>query len=84
LRPGEDGPSPQPDLVLCGGGLATCGAAAPSAGRAEQPSRSSPIGELENALKGFVGALIVASHDEAFLRAIGSSREIALVQAVYL
>jgi ATPase subunit of ABC transporter with duplicated ATPase domains len=36
------------------------------------------IEELENALKGFDGALIVVSHDEAFLRAIGIGREIAL------
>ena len=36
------------------------------------------IEELEGALKGFDGALIVVSHDEAFLRAIGIEREIAL------
>jgi ATPase subunit of ABC transporter with duplicated ATPase domains len=36
------------------------------------------IEELEDALKGFDGALIVVSHDEAFLRAIGIGREIAL------
>ncbi|WOH49413.1 ABC-F family ATP-binding cassette domain-containing protein [Bradyrhizobium sp. sBnM-33] len=36
------------------------------------------IEELEGALKGFDGALIVVSHDEAFLRAIGISREIVL------
>ena len=36
------------------------------------------IEELETALKGFDGALIVVSHDEAFLRAIGISREIVL------
>ncbi|MCA6114440.1 ABC-F family ATP-binding cassette domain-containing protein [Bradyrhizobium sp. WSM 1738] len=36
------------------------------------------IEELEAALKGFDGALIVISHDEAFLRAIGIGREIVL------
>ena len=36
------------------------------------------IEELENALKGFDGALIVVSHDETFLRTIGIEREIAL------
>ena len=36
------------------------------------------IEELENALQGFDGALIVVSHDEAFLRAIGIGREIVL------
>jgi ATPase subunit of ABC transporter with duplicated ATPase domains len=36
------------------------------------------IEELENALKGFDGALIAISHDQAFLRAIGIEREIAL------
>jgi ATPase subunit of ABC transporter with duplicated ATPase domains len=36
------------------------------------------IEELEAALKGFDGALIVISHDEAFLSAIGIQREIAL------
>jgi ATPase subunit of ABC transporter with duplicated ATPase domains len=36
------------------------------------------IEELENALKGFDGALIAVSHDQAFLRAIGIEREIAL------
>jgi ATPase subunit of ABC transporter with duplicated ATPase domains len=36
------------------------------------------IEELEDALKGFDGALIVVSHDEAFLRAIGIEREIVL------
>jgi ATPase subunit of ABC transporter with duplicated ATPase domains len=36
------------------------------------------IEELEDALKGFDGALIVVSHDEAFLRAIGVEREIVL------
>ncbi len=36
------------------------------------------IEELENALQGFDGALIVVSHDEAFLRAIGIEREIVL------
>jgi ATPase subunit of ABC transporter with duplicated ATPase domains len=36
------------------------------------------IEELENALKGFDGALIVISHDEAFLRAIRIQREIML------
>ena len=34
------------------------------------------IEELENALKGFDGALIVISHDETFLRTIGIEREI--------
>ena len=34
--------------------------------------------ELENALKGFDGALIVVSHDETFLRNIAIDREIAL------
>jgi ATPase subunit of ABC transporter with duplicated ATPase domains len=36
------------------------------------------IEELENALKEFDGALIVVSHDEAFLRAIGIESEIVL------
>ena len=36
------------------------------------------IEELENALKGFDGALIAISHDQAFLSAIGIKREIAL------
>ena len=36
------------------------------------------IEELENALKGFDGALIAISHDQAFLQAIGIEREIAL------
>ncbi len=36
------------------------------------------IEELENALRGFDGALIVVSHDQAFLQAIGIDREIAL------
>src|SRR6186713_108211 len=36
------------------------------------------IEELENALKGFDGALIVISHDETFLRTIGIEREIVL------
>jgi ATPase subunit of ABC transporter with duplicated ATPase domains len=36
------------------------------------------IEELEAALEGFDGALIVISHDEAFLNAIGIQREIAL------
>ncbi|XIA64564.1 ABC-F family ATP-binding cassette domain-containing protein [Bradyrhizobium sp. TZ2] len=36
------------------------------------------IEELENALKGFDGALIAISHDQAFLRAIGIEREIVL------
>jgi ATPase subunit of ABC transporter with duplicated ATPase domains len=36
------------------------------------------IEELENALQGFDGALIVVSHDETFLRAIGIEREIVL------
>lgn len=36
------------------------------------------IEELETALKGFDGALIVISHDQAFLQAIGIQREIAL------
>jgi ATPase subunit of ABC transporter with duplicated ATPase domains len=36
------------------------------------------IEQLEQALKGFDGALIVISHDEAFLQAIGIQREIAL------
>jgi ATPase subunit of ABC transporter with duplicated ATPase domains len=36
------------------------------------------IEELENALKGFDGALIAISHDEKFLQAIGIEREIAL------
>jgi ATPase subunit of ABC transporter with duplicated ATPase domains len=36
------------------------------------------IEELENALKGFDGALIVISHDETFLQTIGIEREIAL------
>jgi len=36
------------------------------------------IEELEQALKGFDGALIVISHDEMFLQAIGIEREIAL------
>jgi ATPase subunit of ABC transporter with duplicated ATPase domains len=36
------------------------------------------IEELEGALKGFDGALIVVSHDESFLRAIGIEREIVL------
>jgi ATPase subunit of ABC transporter with duplicated ATPase domains len=41
------------------------------------------IEELEDALKGFDGALIAVSHDEAFLQAIGIEREIVLGQAVY-
>jgi ATPase subunit of ABC transporter with duplicated ATPase domains len=36
------------------------------------------IEELEGALKGFDGALIVVSHDQAFLQAIGIAREIML------
>jgi ATPase subunit of ABC transporter with duplicated ATPase domains len=36
------------------------------------------IEELESALSGFDGALIVVSHDERFLRGIGVEREIAL------
>jgi ATPase subunit of ABC transporter with duplicated ATPase domains len=36
------------------------------------------IEELENALKGFDGALIVVSHDETFLRTIGIEREIVI------
>ncbi len=36
------------------------------------------IEEMEDALKGFDGALIVISHDETFLRTIGIEREIAL------
>jgi ATPase subunit of ABC transporter with duplicated ATPase domains len=36
------------------------------------------IEELETALKGFNGALIVISHDQAFLQAIGIEREIVL------
>jgi ATPase subunit of ABC transporter with duplicated ATPase domains len=36
------------------------------------------IEELETALTNFDGALIVVSHDQAFLRAIGIEREIAL------
>jgi ATPase subunit of ABC transporter with duplicated ATPase domains len=36
------------------------------------------IEELEAALKGFDGALIVISHDQAFLQAIGIEREIVL------
>ena len=36
------------------------------------------IEELEGALKGFDGALIAVSHDEAFLQAIGVEREILL------
>ncbi len=38
----------------------------------------SAIEELETALKGFDGALIVISHDQAFLQAIGIEREIVL------
>ncbi|MBR1125339.1 ABC-F family ATP-binding cassette domain-containing protein [Bradyrhizobium lablabi] len=36
------------------------------------------IEELEDALNGFDGALIVVSHDQAFLRAIGIDREMVL------
>ena len=36
------------------------------------------IEELETALKGFDGALMVISHDQAFLQAIGIEREIVL------
>jgi len=36
------------------------------------------IEELETALKGYDGALIVISHDQAFLQAIGIEREIVL------
>jgi ATPase subunit of ABC transporter with duplicated ATPase domains len=36
------------------------------------------IEELENALKGYDGALVVISHDETFLRTIEIEREIAL------
>ena len=36
------------------------------------------IKELEQALKGFDGALIVVSHDRSFLQAIGIQREIVL------
>ena len=36
------------------------------------------IEELEQALKGFDGALIVVSHDRSFLQAIGIQREIVL------
>jgi ATPase subunit of ABC transporter with duplicated ATPase domains len=41
------------------------------------------IEELEKALQGFDGALIVVSHDEAFLRAIGIGREIVLGQLMH-
>ena len=34
--------------------------------------------ELEGALQAFDGALVVVSHDQAFLRNIGIEREIAL------
>ena len=36
------------------------------------------IEELEGALRGFDGALVVISHDQAFLQAIGIQREIVL------
>jgi ATPase subunit of ABC transporter with duplicated ATPase domains len=36
------------------------------------------IEQLEKALRGFDGALIVVSHDQAFLQAIGIEREIVL------
>jgi ATPase subunit of ABC transporter with duplicated ATPase domains len=36
------------------------------------------IEELERALSGFDGALVVVSHDQTFLNAIGIEREIAL------
>ena len=36
------------------------------------------IEELESALKGFDGALIAISHDDAFLQSIGIEREIVL------
>jgi ATPase subunit of ABC transporter with duplicated ATPase domains len=36
------------------------------------------IEELEGALRDFDGALVVVSHDRAFLQAIGIEREIAL------
>jgi ATPase subunit of ABC transporter with duplicated ATPase domains len=36
------------------------------------------VEELERALKGFDGALLMVSHDDAFLEAIGIEREIAL------
>ena len=36
------------------------------------------IEELEQALRGFDGALMVISHDQAFLQAIGVQREIVL------
>jgi ATPase subunit of ABC transporter with duplicated ATPase domains len=36
------------------------------------------IEELEGALSAFDGALIVVSHDQTFLRAIGIEREIEL------
>ena len=37
---------------------------------------------LERALVDYNGALIVVSHDEAFLEAIGASRDLRLVTAV--
>jgi ATPase subunit of ABC transporter with duplicated ATPase domains len=36
------------------------------------------IEQLEKALQGFDGALIVVSHDRTFLQAIGIGREIVL------
>jgi len=36
------------------------------------------IEELEGALNGFDGAMVVVSHDRTFLQAIGIEREIAL------
>jgi ATPase subunit of ABC transporter with duplicated ATPase domains len=42
------------------------------------------IEELEGALKAFDGALIVVSHDQAFLRNIGITREIALQSVMAL
>ena len=41
------------------------------------------IEELEDALQGFDGALIVVSHDETFLRTIGIEREIVLGQLMH-
>jgi ATPase subunit of ABC transporter with duplicated ATPase domains len=38
------------------------------------------VGHLEQALRAYRGALVVASHDHAFLQAIGLTRELALVE----
>jgi ATPase subunit of ABC transporter with duplicated ATPase domains len=47
----------------------------------DEPARHpdlASVEELEDAMKGYDGALVVISDDETFLRTIGTEREIAL------